>query len=258
MPAHLGLDDYISVIERSGAALRSAAERAGPGARVPTCPDWRVADLVAHQGMVHRWAAAHLRGDSAHDSGHSHAEGLAAPDPLGWLRAGLDALVETLRETADDAEAAVFLRDAPRPRLFWARRQAHETTVHSVDALAAALGTPPAPADTSIAPALAADGIDELLCGFLPRAKSRLRSAEPRRILVRTADTGHAWSLRVSEDPVVTEVGAAGTAESPDAVFGGTAVQLYLALWNRSAEAEVDGLPELLEQWRTQVRVEWG
>ncbi|GAA1779461.1 maleylpyruvate isomerase family mycothiol-dependent enzyme [Streptomonospora arabica] len=258
MPAHLELQDYVSAITRSGEVFRGAAERAGPAARVPTCPDWTVAELVAHQGMVHRWAAAVLRGDGDHDTERSHAEGAAAPDPLAWFSAGLADLVETLRAAPDDAEAPVFLKNAPRPRLFWARRQAHETTVHSVDALSAALGAPPPTADAPVTPALAADGIDELLCGFLPRRKSRLRSPQPRTLLVRCDDTGHSWSLRISEEPVVAVAGAPAAAEPPDAVFSGTAVQLYLALWNRGREVAVDGLPELVEQWRAQARVEWG
>ncbi|GAA4911035.1 maleylpyruvate isomerase family mycothiol-dependent enzyme [Streptomonospora salina] len=258
MPAHLALEDYTAAIADSGAALRTAAERAGLGARVPTCPDWTVADLVAHQGMVHRWAAAALRGESGFDAEARHADGLAAPDPLAWLSDGVDALVEAVRATPEDAEAPVFLKDAPRPRLFWARRQAHETAVHSVDALAAALERPPRAADVPLPPAFAADGIDELLCGFVPRRKSGLRSPESRTLLVRTDDTGHAWSLRVSPEPVVAEAGPSGGPHSPDAVFGGTALQLYLALWNRGDEAAVDGLPELLEQWRSQVRVTWG
>ncbi|WP_084722792.1 maleylpyruvate isomerase N-terminal domain-containing protein [Streptomonospora alba] len=258
MPPHLALDDYTTAIAASGAALRDAAERAGLGARVPTCPEWTVADLVAHQGMVHRWAASTLRGESGHDTERSYAEGLAAPDPFAWLSAGVDDLIGALRAAPDDVEAPVFLKDAPRPRLFWARRQAHETTVHSLDALSAALGRRPLASDASIPRALAADGIDELLRGFVPRRKCELRTSESRTLLVRAEDTEHAWSLRISQEPVVTEVGAAADPQAPDAAFGGTAVQLYIALWNRGDEVAVDGLPELLEQWRDQVRINFG
>ncbi|MBB4933340.1 uncharacterized protein (TIGR03083 family) [Lipingzhangella halophila] len=255
MPAHLALEDYVATLTKSGAALRDAANDAGLRATVPTCPDWTVTDLVVHQGTVHRWATAHLRGDSDHDTTASHAEGMAAPDPVSWFSAGLDTLVETLHATPDDAEAAVFLRDAPPPRRFWARRQAHETTMHSVDALSAALGRWPTHSDAKIAPDLAADGIDELLCGFIPRGKSRLRSAEPYTILVRSDDTGHTWSVRVSQDPVVTTVGESG---APDSTFSGTAVQLYLTLWNRADDAVVEGPTAILEQWRSQTPINWG
>ena len=52
-------------------------------------------------------------------------------------------------------------------------------------------------------------------------------------MLIRTDDTGHAWTLRISDGPIVATPG--GT-ERPEAVFAGTAVQLYLSLWNRADE----------------------
>ena len=61
----------------------------------------------------------------------------------------------------------VFLRDSPAPREFWARRQAHETTIHRADAVAAGLGRRPRSAELDLDPAFAVDGLDELLTGFL-------------------------------------------------------------------------------------------
>jgi hypothetical protein len=159
-----------------------------------------------------------------------------------------------VRATPEDAEAMVFLEDAPPPRRFWARRQAHETTIHSVDAVGAALGRWPTAADVAIGPALAADGIDELLTGFITRGKGKLHAAEPTTVLVRTDDTGHAWTLRIGDGPVVTTAGGTGR---PAAVLSGTAVQVYLSLWNRADELASDGRPDLVDQWRTQVRIRW-
>lgn len=254
MPTHLTLDRHLDALVRAGAVLHEAARVAGPHAPVPTCPGWEVTDLVAHQGMVHRWAAAHLRGDAEPDAEATQEEGRAAADPLGWFTKGLDALVETLATTPDDAEAMVFLKDAPPPRRFWARRQAHETTIHSVDALAARLGRWPAAAEVDLAPQVAADGIDELLTGFITRGRGRLSSAEPYSMTVRTQDTGHAWTVRVSDGPVVTTV---GEAESPAAVVSGSAAQLYLSLWNRADEMTTQGRSDVIQQWRAQVRIRW-
>lgn len=253
MPAHLTLDAHLAALAGSGAALSDAAARAGLAAAVPTCPGWDVRDLIAHQGMVHRWAAANLRGEPDPDTDHFEADGKAAPDPLAWFEAGLAELIETLRATPDDAEAMVFLKDAPPPRRFWARRQAHETTIHGADALAAALGRAPTAAEMSIAPELAADGIDELLTGFITRRRGRLRAQEPYTVVIRT-DEGHAWTVRVSAEPVETTVGGAGHA---DAVLTGTAAQLYLGLWNRSGGITATGRADIVDQWREQVRVTW-
>src|SRR5215216_970278 len=227
MPTLLSLDDHLAALVRSGAALGEAAAAAGLEAKVPTCPAWDVTDLLVHQGMVHRWAAANLRGERDHDTAASQAEGKAAASLLDWYTQGLAALVDTVGATAEDVEAMVFLNDAPPPRRFWARRQAHETTIHSVDAISAVHGRWPKASDVDIDPALAADGIDELLSGFITRGRGKLRSAEPYTILVKTDDTGHAWTLRISEGAIVT---TPGETPRPEVVFSGSAVQLYLSL----------------------------
>jgi uncharacterized protein (TIGR03083 family) len=255
MATQLSLDAHLEALVHHGTNLREAAAKAGLTAPVPTCPDWDVIDLVAHQGMVHRWAAANLRGEKDHDTSASHAEGLAAADPLGWYAQGLTALVDTLRSTADDAKAMVFLNDAPPPRRFWARRQAHETTIHSTDAVSAVCGRWLTASDVDIDPVLAADGIDEILMGFVTRGKGKLRAVEPYGVLVSTTDTGHAWTLRVSDGPVVT---TPGESVRPDAVLSGTAVQLYLSLWNRADEITTTGRSDVVDDWRANVRIRWG
>ncbi len=254
MPTHLSLDDHLTGLARAGAALRDAAAAAGLEAKVPTCPAWDVTQLVIHQGMVHRWAAANLRGESNHSTSASTAQGQAAADVLAWYSDGLTALIETVRATPDDAQAMVFLRDAPPPRRFWARRQCHETTIHSVDAISAVHGRLPTAAEAGLDPLLAADGIDELLTGFITRGEGKLHATDPYLILVQTSDTGHTWTVRVSDGPIETTVGQSAR---PDVVFSGTAGQLYLSLWNRADEITTDGRPDVLDQWRSLVRVRW-
>jgi uncharacterized protein (TIGR03083 family) len=255
MPTQLSLTDHLAALVRSGTALREAAATAGLDAKVPTCPAWTVTKLVTHQGMVHRWAAANLRGDTGHRTADSTAEAAAAPELLAWYSDGLAALADTVRATPDDAKAMVFLNDAPPPRRFWARRQAHETTIHAVDAVSAVHGRWPRASDVGfVDPVLAADGIDELLTGFITRGKGKLHSAEPYTVLVKTEDTGHTWTLRISDGPIVTTPGGTGRT---DVLFSGTAVQLYLSLWNRADEITTGGRSDVVDQWRSQIRVRW-
>src|SRR4029079_15425246 len=75
-----------------------------------------------------------------------------------------------LRAAPPDLVALSFLNDAPPPRAFWARRQAHETAIHMVDALATARSD-----DLGIDGALAVDGVAELLAGVLPARGARVR-----------------------------------------------------------------------------------
>lgn len=222
------ITEYVKTLAREGELLAEAAERAGTDALVATCPEWRISDLLRHTGSVHRWAAGLV------------ADGLVAPAPfpqapetadgelLAWFREGHAALVRTLTEAPADVECWTFLPTAPpSPLAFWARRQAHETTVHRMDA-ESALGVEFGPVE----PEFATDGVDELLTGFHARPKSRVRTAEPRVLRVRAADTGAVWTVFLSPEPPRTVRGDADGAPA-DCTVTGTAAWLYAALWNR-------------------------
>lgn len=246
-----GFDELGEGIGNAWAVLRDNANRAGFDAVVPTCPDWTVRHLIAHQGMVHRWATSVIRGFDL-DTDAVEREGMQVHDLLSWLDDGARNLLQALADAPDDLDVPFFLREAPPPKVAWARRQCHETTMHAVDARGAVLGRKPFASDTWIGPRLAVDGIDELLTGFVPRRSSRLRSASPLTVLVEATDTSDAWTLVVSDEPVVA---TRSRASSPDTVLRGTAVQLYLGLWNRSDE--IPGEDGFLEEWRRSVTVTW-
>ncbi|WP_177180459.1 hypothetical protein [Pedococcus cremeus] len=107
-----------------------------------------------------------------------------------------------------------------------------------------------------VSQALALDGIDELLTGFLPRRSSRLRSEQPLRLAVRSADADLMWTVEVGEEPPVTTRHTSSTAVDTDVTLSGTSAQLYLGLWNRGEELVADDA-EVLRQWREAVQVSW-
>ncbi|GHE03087.1 maleylpyruvate isomerase family mycothiol-dependent enzyme [Streptomyces alanosinicus] len=238
--------DFLQTLDREGRLLATAAAAAGTDAKVPTCPEWQVRDLLRHTGAVHRWAAAFV------------ADGLTERRPLDdvpdvdgaalvdWYRDSHRLLVDTLAAAPADVNCWSFLPtlDHPSPLAFWARRQAHETTVHRYDAEAARGGTA-----TPVAPDFAVDGIDELLRGFHARSRSRLRTPEPRVLRVRALDEGTdaVWTVRLTAEPPVT-VRKAG--EEVEAELSGPAEELYLALWNRRPVPHVSGDRSLAELWR--------
>ena len=240
MPTELHLTRHLEGLRSAMVAFVRYADRAGLRAPVPSCADWTVRDLVAHQGMVHRWAAALVRGERDVDADAIEAQGRAEVDPLEWLRDGVIVLAETLMRAPADTRAPVFLDDAPAPREFWARRQCHETTVHAVDALAAALGRAPDPAETWIESDVAVDGIDELLCGFLTRPHSRLRTEEDAVLVVAPDDVPDWWLVELGPRPVVTSRRTGPRADG-DWVLNGSAVDLYLTLWNRTGRPALQG-----------------
>ena len=238
MPTLLPIDRHLAGLDEATRRFVAHAARAGLRAPVPTCPDWAVLDLVAHQGMVHRWAAALLRGErperdevAAYD-----AEGRAAEDPLAWLVEGAAEVARAVTAAPEDLDALVFLLDAPpTARGFWARRQCHETTMHAVDALAASLGRAPRADEVELDPELAADGIDELLGGFLTRPRSRLLCDEDGLLVVEPVDVADRWEVALGSRPAVTTRQGAGDPPPPDPDWEltGTATELYLRLWNR-------------------------
>jgi uncharacterized protein (TIGR03083 family) len=229
--------------------LVTVAVDAGFDAKVPTCPAWNVRALVAHQAMVHRWATAHVRGDDPDAVPNQTWIRANVEDLAGYYTEGHAALVDALRAAPPDLVALSFLNDAPPPRAFWARRQAHETAIHMVDALAAARSD-----DLGIDGALAVDGIDELLAGFFTRGTSKRYGGEPYTILVTATDAERSWLLHVGPTLTVTpdpeDAAAAAT-------LRGTAVALYLGLWNRGDDVTLDGRPDVLERWRSTQRVRW-
>jgi uncharacterized protein (TIGR03083 family) len=241
--------EFIRALDREGRLLAAAAEEAGAQAKVPTCPGWQVRDLLRHTGMVHRWAAAFVA--EGHTSYHPD-DGLPDLDGaelIAWFREGHRYLVDTLSCAAPDVLCWHFL-PAPSPLAFWARRQAHETTVHRIDAESARGGTP-----TPIAPQFALDGIDELLRGFHARPKSRVRSEEPRVLRVRATDADDAvWTVRLSPEPPVTDRGDTGNA---DCEVAGPAAELYLSLWNRLPFPDVTGDAAVAALWRDNSAVTW-
>jgi uncharacterized protein (TIGR03083 family) len=269
LPAEPGLDELGDGIGAAATVLRANAGAAGLDAPVPTCPGWTVRDLVAHVGVVHRYATRVVSGGRPDVT---EAPAAADDDLLGWFDDGATALLQALADAPDDLDAPVFLENAPAPRRYWVRRQCHETSVHAVDALAARLGRAPRPEETWLRPALALDGVDELLRGFVPRPTSTtVQVPRPTTVLVRPIaaapsrddQTGRMpvrWVVRARQDaPTDVEVQTADDAAwcedvVADHVLEAPAVELYLRLWGRATPVGADAAdgPDGAARWWTE------
>lgn len=255
----MDVEEHIKHLERDAALLGDAAQEAGLDADVPSCPGWQVRDLVRHVSYVHNWAARHVREQSEDLIGQaSEADILGGGPPddelLAAYREGHASLVRTLREADPGVKCAAFL-PAPSPLAFWARRQAHETAIHRFDAQLATAATAAQPSSRdAFDPALADDGIDELLMGFVARRGYKPGSAE-HTLAIRPTDTAGRWHVLLSE--------GGRTAERADrpagCVLEGPASALYAFLWNRceSGGIAVSGDPGILDIWDADVRVRW-
>ena len=205
----IGDVDHLNALRGEGAAFAGVLDRADAGLPVPACGEWRLRELAHHLGGVHRWAAAAALGDGT-------APSVASPpmppdDALAdWLREGLDALTVAL---ADQGRPCWTLA-GPATAVWWRRRQALETAVHRVDA-ERVLG-PASPVD----PALAADGVAEVVDVLHPRQLRLGRAAVPAAALRLTTDDGQGSWLVAGPSPV-TEI-------------SGPAETLLLLVWGRT------------------------
>jgi len=263
---------YIARLREEGGLLAAAAQRAGPGAAVPACPGWRVRDLLKHVGYVHRWAAGYVREQHPRWVDRASEEEILGGGPgddalVDWFRDGHAALLKALETAEEDMTCWTFLA-APSPLAFWARRQAHETAIHRVDAEQAAAGAGEAgngeagagAGDGAVfAPRFAADGVDELIMGFLDRDAKRGTWDGPPGVLGLHADDGAAGAAhwRVAARP--GQLTVAREAGPADCDVTGPATGLYLLLWNRrdAGGLQVRGDAAKLTGFREHFHVTW-
>lgn len=235
---------HVDELRRHGRGMAGSAGDVALDTPVPHCPGWAVRDVVRHTGAVHRWATAFVGGRGAPlDDELEQLVGGWPPDAelLDWFTDGHRQLVGALDGAPPDLRCWTFL-PAPSPLAMWARRQAHETAIHRVD-VEGADGRP-----TTFTPPFAADGIDEVLRGFVPRPKTRLTADPPRTLEVQATDVGRQWMVTIGPDGARTDDGPGDA----DCVVAGSAADLYLALWNRAdiASMAVTGDTEVLDRFQ--------
>jgi uncharacterized protein (TIGR03083 family) len=228
----LDWDRYLGHIRADGERLAAAAE--GHLDRpAPWCPGWVGRDVVQHIGIVHRHKLAIVAGNLQENPEPETAP--AEDDALGaWYREGLEALLAAL--TAADPAARVFTwHRADRSVGFWIRRMAHETAIHRADAESITGDITP------LDPALAADGVDEVLgpimCAYTEDPhwgfEADGRTAELR--MPDTGDTRHLVFGLGTHGP--GWLYAEGPADDPLTVIEAAASDLDLWAWGRAGEA---------------------
>jgi uncharacterized protein (TIGR03083 family) len=249
-PTTTTLDVHLASLQRDRDMIVAVLAETAADSLVPTCPDWTLRQLVHHLGGVQRWAARHVAEGSPVNLGDlpDIVDHWPADEALGsWFAEGADALVATLASAPPELECWTFL-PAPSPVLFWARRQAHESTIHRIDAELAG-GRAPSLVDV----AAARDGIEEVLFGFGGRP-GKWRDGEHSLRLTAT-DTSDVWTLRLSDRGIAAEPEPA----SAECSVSGSINELYRFVWNRIdlGDVSVEGDPDVARSWRQEIRVRW-
>ncbi|WP_153502876.1 maleylpyruvate isomerase family mycothiol-dependent enzyme [Cumulibacter manganitolerans] len=233
MTTVLSHDTYLAALERSAARLTECARRVGPDADVPSCPGWRVGDLLAHLGGVHSWTRGIIAGNGPRTPRDEPSGELTQ-----WYADQAGALVEALR--AADPAAPSWSFGSDRSVGFWIRRQPHEVEMHRVDVELA--GGNAVAYDVE----LAADGVSEVLDVMVPRRHADQPAAVGAPIRLVAADTGDWWLLLPSERTGVVDYrhGTGGSAPQEAAVTAtASASDLVTGLWRRtpSDRWQIDG-----------------
>jgi len=235
--------EYVDVIRTGSDRLGDAAEAAGAGAPVPSCPEWTVGDLLRHVGRVQRFWTDLVRNPSTELPDFSKMAS-AAPDddPFEWVRRSGHELADALEATPSDTP--VWTLAGPGSVEFWARRQAHEVTIHRCDAELANGEVGHLDAD------LAADGVNEFfeMFALLPAAEAMRGEGET--VHFHCTDRDVEWTAELTPDgAVVRREHAKG-----DAAVRGPSSAMMLLVWNRvdadNPELEVFGDRDLLDRWR--------
>ncbi len=237
--AHLDI-----LTERSDALLDAAA--GSTGVPVPTCPDWTVADLVVHMGLVWGWAAQIVTTKERARFGEP-PEDRGGPALRTWAKARAARLIGTLG--AADPEVDCWTFGPPRSARFWFRRQALETVLHAWD-VEGAVGVP-----SPIGPEVAADGVDEHLSVMVPRS---LRSSPDlwtgQTVHLHRTDGDGEWVVRLGPDGGAVVERAHSKA---DLALRGTAEALWLWCANRATADELGierfGDEEIAARWQTEM-----
>lgn len=253
-PPRVEFASNLERIEQQANALRAAAVAAGPAAAVPTCPDWTVHRLVRHIARVHNMVRGALDTEPSVRMPPAEQPPEDWAELLAWWDQQLKAMLGDLRAKGPDVPCWVFgiTDDVALARSgFWARRQAHETAIHRLDAEHAHAGSAEPGAVPSLVfdPELAADGIDEALVLMVPRKLARERPDAEGTVLFHAADAGRAWLVRL----VPGEIPQVGPADevATDASVVGTADAVYRAAWHRPTTAIVNGDRALVDVLRT-------
>lgn len=243
--ARLSFDDYLRHLRSDSDRLRAVLAECDPGARVPGCPDWTAADLLAHHGgVLDFWATiVEHRPAGPGDDWVEPERPTAYDELLAHHAAQTDRLVAALA-AADPAEKA-WSWSAEQTVGFTFRRQAHEALIHRLDA------EQTAGAVTPLDPDLAADGVDEaldIMFGGTPGWGSFTGTGRHVRVDISDLDesvwvgTGRFTGTDPEDGKTYDEDDIAKVAPrdgEPDAVVTGPAAALDAWLWRRGPADEI-------------------
>jgi uncharacterized protein (TIGR03083 family) len=232
---------FVAHVRADGERLADAAD-GRIDAPVPSCPGWTARDLVTHVATVyeHKIACTEL-GREPEPWPPSWP-----PDrePVSWFR-DAHARLLAMFDAHGPTDPSPTWWPPDQTVGFWARRMAHETAIHRVDAELAAGAVTPVDA------ALALDGVDEVLTVMLAGDWSEAPIEPPagQRAAVEAGDRRWVVTFEPTAILVAQEQG------SVDATVGGDTSDVVCWLWGRAGDERVtrSGLEETIRLLRSRL-----
>ena len=215
--------DYDSLRARDFALFCKAASM-DRAARVPTCPEWNVAELCDHLARVYQGRAYAIE-HAAFKSTDDFLNRADRVDPINWVRDWSDSLDRALLNRADDAPTITFMPEATTVH-FWRRRMSLETLVHRID-VELAVGDA-----TAMDVDLSADGVDELLWFGSAEPEIEQADGDHQTTVLELINGERRWVITLDESGLSTTDSSAPR----DATVFGSAPALLLALSGRDIE----------------------
>lgn len=226
--------DHVDQIARSSERIAELITAENSNAKVPSCPEWTLLDLVAHIGEVQHFWANCIREGNANAPWQGEIAKPDSPRNAGdWLRTKTRLLIEAINSTPGDSPCWTWW-DEPLTALAVARHQVQEAEVHRWDAELAVASPTPIPVEIAI------DGIPE----FLLVHRGAIQKLKLPHIQFSATDSADNWHVNEGEADTIA--------------ISGTASDLVLFLFGRrpldklsaigkpeQINALVDALPEI-------------
>ncbi len=225
---------HVEEIARSSARMAELITAENSDAKVPSCPEWNLFDLVSHIGEVQGFWANCIREANAGAPWPGEIKKPDSPQESGtWLRTQTRLLIDAIESTPDASPCWTWW-GYPLTALAVARHQVQEAEVHRWDAELAVATPAPIPVEIAI------DGIPE----FLHVHRDSIRKLKLPHIHLSATDSTAHWHVNEGEADAVA--------------ISGNASDLVLFLFGRCpidklsvvgkpdrVNALVDALPEI-------------
>ncbi|MFI9503502.1 maleylpyruvate isomerase family mycothiol-dependent enzyme [Nocardia sp. NPDC052566] len=237
-------------------ALAESAAAAGPGATVPTAPQWTITDLVEHVGQTQNWVAEIIERRITDPTQLPMEMAELPADPGEWQAWLSESAQRVANACSDDAlDAPVFnpAADGRSGTRFWLAGMLNEAVVHGVDAAHTANRSADIAAD--IAAALIGNHFAMLTSPTWemqrPESANALRGAGQTLQWLATdlADGTGAWFVERRPDGATWRPGR----RPADVTVSGPARALLLTVTRRlpltGRDVSIDGDTDLAQHW---------